>query len=152
MPFDKNRCPNDSHGIESQKILKNANLKMTKKRVLIIDCFKHSNVPLTADDVFNILRENTNINLSTIYRALSALTDSEILTKQTLSDGTYVFQLNGDVHRHILTCKECGKIDYIEFCPIEKTIDDITSKTGFEITGHSLEFTGICPDCKKNLK
>lgn len=152
MYFEKCSCSNDNHRKENHEILKNANLKTTKKRMLLINCFRHSNAPLTADDVYNMLKEKTNINLSTVYRALSALTDSKILSKQAISDGTYVFQLNKDTHQHILTCSNCGKITFVEICPVNDSLNEQLNATGYKITGHNLEFIGICPDCIKKIK
>lgn len=132
-------------------MLKSANLKATKKRMLLINCLRHSDSPLTADEIYNILKEDININLSTVYRALNALVESDIAIKQILSDGNSVFQLNNSAHQHILTCKMCGKVSYVDICPIESFLDTISEKTGYEITGHNLEFIGICPDCLKKL-
>ena len=28
--------------------------------------------------------------------------------------------------------------------------EDLEAKTGFRITGHTLEFSGICPECRKS--
>jgi len=115
--------------------------------MLLINCLRHSDRPLTAEEVYNKLREDININLSTVYRALNALTDADILIKQILSDGNSVFQLKTDSHQHILTCKMCGKSTYVNICPLDNITEDISKLTGYEITGHNLEFIGICPDC-----
>lgn len=148
-------CPHctseDNHRQENNDMLKSANLKATKKRMLLINCLRHSDSPLTAEEIYSYIKEDTNINLSTVYRALNALVDSDIVIKQTISDGNSVFQLNDSTHQHILTCKMCGKVSYVDICPIESFVDTISEKTGYEITSHNLEFIGICPDCLKKL-
>ncbi len=149
--FCKKCTSKDNHKKENNEMLKSANLKATKKRMLLINCLRHANSPLTAEEIYNILKEDITINLSTVYRALNALLDSEIVIKQTLSDGNSVFQLNTSSHQHILSCKMCGHISYVDICPIESFLENISEKTGYEITGHNLEFIGICPDCLKKL-
>ena len=96
-------------------------------------------------------KKEININLSTVYRALNALTESDIVIKQILSDGNSVFQLNNTNHQHILTCKMCGKVSYVDVCPVESILNEISNQTDYEITGHNLEFIGICPECSKKL-
>lgn len=133
---------------ENANLLKSANLKTTKKRLFLIDCLKNSDGPLTAEEIHRKLREDININLSTVYRALSSLSEAHIIIRQVLSDGNSVFQLNSDKHRHILTCKECGKISYVDVCPIDSVHEELEDSTGYDIISHNLEFIGICPDCK----
>ncbi|WP_242961546.1 Fur family transcriptional regulator [Peptostreptococcus faecalis] len=141
-------CPDDNHIGENKDILKSLNLKSTKKRLLLMNCFRHSDSPLSAEDVYHILNKEIDINMSTVYRILNYLTDYKFLMKQTLSDGNSVFQLNDYTHQHLLTCKICGEMSYIDSCPIDLHLDDISEKTGYEITSHNLEFIGICSKCK----
>ncbi|KGF10450.1 Fur family transcriptional regulator [Peptostreptococcus sp. MV1] len=145
-------CSKDNHRKENYALLKAANLKTTKKRMELINCLRHSEKPMTAEDIYHEVRKNVNINLSTVYRALGALVDAKILTRQILLDGNNIYELCKDLHHHILTCKVCGQSTYIEMCPVEDMKDDIAAKTGYEITGHNLEFVGVCPDCIKNME
>lgn len=145
-------CSDDNHRKENHEMLKSVNLKTTNRRIQLINCLRHSDTPLSAEDIYHELNKDIDINLSTVYRALNALTDSGLLVRQALSDGNSVFQLNDSSHQHILTCKICGKISYVDICPIDSLLSDISKDTGYEITGHNLEFIGICPDCIKNLE
>lgn len=144
-------CSKDNHREENNSVLRSANLKVTEKRMRLLNCLRHSEKPLTAEEVYTYLKEGIEINLSTVYRSLNALTDSEIVTKQTLSDGTTVFKMKDSSHKHIIKCKLCGKISYVNICPVCDFIDAISKETGYEITDHNLEFAGICPDCMENI-
>lgn len=144
-------CSKDNHRQENNEMLKSAKLKATKKRMLLLNCLRHSDLPLTAEEIHTYLKKEININLSTVYRALNALTKSDIVIKQILSDGNSVFQLNNTNHQHILTCKMCGKVSYVDVCPVESILNEISNQTDYEITGHNLEFIGICPECSKKL-
>lgn len=139
-----------SYRKEIANLLRSANLKTTKKRIYLLDCLKQSDRPLTADEIYIKTREYININLSTVYRALHSLVDVGIISKQALSDGNSVFQLNNDEHKHILKCKSCGKVSYVDICPINSLLDEISEKTEYLITDHNLEFIGVCPECKDN--
>ncbi len=152
MTLNKCDCSLDNHRKENNNILKSANLKATKKRMILLNCLRHSDAPLNAEEIYNLLKQDININLSTVYRALSALTDADILVKQILSDGNNVYQINNKNHRHIITCKICNKISYVNICPINDVIDSVSKDTGYEITGHNLEFIGICPNCIEKIE
>lgn len=145
-------CSRDNHRKENDALLKAANLKTTKKRMELINCLRHSDKPMTVEEVYLSLRKSMQINLSTVYRALGALVDAKIINRQILLDGSNIYELCKDYHHHILTCKLCGNSTYIETCPIEDIIEDLSTKTGYEIVGHNLEFVGICPNCIKNIE
>ncbi|MFR4808096.1 MAG: transcriptional repressor, partial [Peptostreptococcus anaerobius] len=60
-------CSNDNHRKENNELLKSANLKTTKKRMSLINCLRHADRPLSAEEIYSIIKENININLSTVY-------------------------------------------------------------------------------------
>lgn len=132
-------------------ILKSASLKATKKRILMLALLKQEKSPVTAEYIFEKLSESLDINLSTVYRALNAMADKEILIKSIHMDGKTYFQFNDHQHKHELICSTCHKSIDVEECPFEELSKAISEKTGFVITGHSMEFTGICPDCMAEI-
>ena len=75
-------------------ILKAVNLKTTKKRILILSVLNRSIIPLTSEDILEKASKEVNINLSTVYRALNALTEKGILLKQLSNDGKTYYQIN----------------------------------------------------------
>ena len=50
------------------------------------------------------------MNLSTVYRALNALTQRGILLKQLSNDGKTYYQINNREHKHQLVCSLCNKV------------------------------------------
>lgn len=136
---------------EENNILKSANLKSTKKRLVILSVLNTANSPLLAEDILKETSKKVSINLSTIYRALFALTEKGILLKQTGQDGKTYYQINNRKHKHQLVCSLCNKVILIDCCPLLKFENELCKNTGFTITSHNLEFTGICPDCAKEL-
>lgn len=134
-------------------ILKAVNLKTTKKRLMILSVLNNSDIPLTCEDILEKTSKEININLSTVYRALNALTEKGILLKQLSNDGKTYYQINNREHKHQLICSLCNKVVLVNCCPLKKIESDICEETGFTITSHNLEFTGICSECaKKRLK
>lgn len=132
-------------------VLKSASLKATKKRLMIIDIIKSAPSPITADSIYEKLSESLDINLSTVYRALNAMTEKNILIKAIHMDGKTYYQFNDHQHKHELVCSMCHRSVDVEDCPFDEISKKIAEKTGFVITGHNMEFTGICPKCADKL-
>ena len=119
---------------------------MTKQRKTVIELLETSSSPLTAEDIY---KRAGAVNLSTIYRTLSTLWDMGIVLKSASQDGKAYYQLNSPRHGHQLKCSLCKRTVLIDSCPIEQMAKQLEESTGYRITGHNLEFTGICPGCIK---
>ena len=136
-----------------QTILKNAALKSTKKRQLLLFLLQKQARAMTAEELHEAANAILSMNVSTVYRTLNTLTEKGILLRSVRQDGKAYYALPKKDHSHRLVCDLCGKIIPIETCPLSELEETLQAKTGFRITGHSLEFTGLCPECnKKNLE
>ncbi len=133
----------------NQNILKSANLKTTKKRMLILSILEDSSSPLSSEDILRQTSKEIDMNLSTVYRTLNALTSKGILIKQLSSDGKMYFQINNLEHKHKLICSLCNKVVLINCTSLGELENSISDETGFTITSHNLEFVGICSECSK---
>ena len=89
------------------------------------------------------------VNVSTVYRTLNTLTEKKILIRSVRQDGKAYYSLAKKDHSHRLVCDLCGKVIPVDTCPLSELEETLQQKTGFRITGHSLEFTGLCPECSK---
>ena len=131
-----------------ENLLKDASLKNTKQRYFILSIIELSKEPVTAEEIHKILQnDNKDINLSTVYRTLSTLSDKNVLLKILKTDGTAAYQLNDSFHNHYITCYICHNTVLIDKCPIKDLSERISNDTGYVVTGHSLQLTGICPKC-----
>jgi len=133
-------------------ILKNTALKTTKSRLAILRILGKSSEPMTADDIYSLAVKEVNLSLSTTYRTLGTLAEKGILLKNMSQDGKTYYQINNRQHKHHLVCTLCNETVPIEDCPLTNLEENLIQKTGFVITGHSLEFSGICPRCTNNMR
>ena len=131
-----------------QNILKNAALKSTKKRQVLLLLLQKQARPMTAEEL-HALAEPIPMNVSTVYRTLNTLTEKKILIRSVRQDGKAYYSLAKKDHSHRLVCDLCGKVIPVDTCPLSELEETLQQKTGFRITGHSLEFTGLCPECSK---
>jgi len=136
--------------IESlQQKLKQHGYKITPQRNAILNVLQNSKNNLIS--VENILKETKTLysktNMSTVYRNLEMLENIALVHKLITEDGLSLYKLNcTDEHHHHIICKNCGKTDVINYCPMEHLKDE-TIKKSFKLTDHKLELYGYCKDC-----
>lgn len=135
-----------------ENILEKSNLKPTKNRKEILSIVKIASSPLSANDIYNECFKRLNINLSTVYRTLDKLTTKGILLKTLRQDGISYYQINDNTHKHYLVCNRCKEVIAIDKCSFNLEEKEIEKSTGYQITGHNIEITGICPKCINKLK
>ncbi len=131
----------------SYSIFKEKGLKDTINRELVFDVMDEYKGPMTAEQIYNLVYVKKKADFSTIYRTLSVFTEKNITNKCMGTDGVAYYQLYNQHHAHYIVCSECHKKIIIDECPLVKASEDLMEKTGFQITGHNLEFIGICPEC-----
>ena len=132
-----------------RNLLKKNGLKVTENRLSILEVLKNSNSPMSAEEIYKVLENELTMSFSTIYRSLNAMLDAGILLMQVNQDSKQYFQLNTHEHKHIIKCIICREAVNVEFCPMTEIEKTLVQKTGYQITGHSFEFTGVCPNCQK---
>lgn len=128
--------------------LRSVGLKATPQRLLILTCIASAGRPLTADEIFRLCTPGET-NLSTVYRTLAALGKGGVLSRTLRLDGAAEYYIAGTHHSHQAVCVCCGRTAELPECPLESLERSMERQTGFLITGHSLELTGICPECRR---
>jgi len=124
----------------------------TKQRKAILEILEKAEFPIHAEDIYLQLKEKgIDISLSTIYRNLEMLMKEGLVIKSYMLDEDKARYALPD-KKNYLVCEKCGKIVIIDNCPFDKFKEELVEVHGFDITGHSVEVYGICPDCQKNSK
>lgn len=124
-------------------------LKNTKAREEIYNKLKEINVPISADNLYLLVRQDENINLSTVYRTLQAFENNNIVKKEISSiDSKAYYTLVSQKHYHLLECVKCHCQIRIDFCPFEDISSKIEKEYNFTIDENSIIY-GICDKCKK---
>ena len=104
---------------------------------------------LTAEEIYNDVSQKININLSTVYRTLNNLVDKELVTKVVRQDKIAYYEIaNEDSNKHYMICDTCNNAYTTDVFDVDKIARKIKRETGFYITSHTLEFHGMCPECK----
>lgn len=130
--------------------LKTKGYRLTVARKAIINIFESNNKPISAEQVNDILIEDSiYINKSTLYREIDFLVIQNLLKPIQLQEKTKRYELVHLHHHHHLICQKCNKIEDFE---IKNCIDDVltkvTSDHNFLISDHILDIYGICSQCQ----
>jgi Fe2+ or Zn2+ uptake regulation protein len=84
-----------------------------------------------------------HLSLGTVYRNLQQMARDGRLME---IDGP-IARFDGNIYPHThLRCQKCGCVADVEL-PYDAALDRAFQMDGWNITGHSLIFTGICPAC-----
>jgi len=123
-------------------------VRMTRQRRAILAVLEATREHPTADEVFRRVRQEVpRISLGTVYRNLDLLAHAGIIQRIDGAGAQMRFDANQRPHPH-LRCVRCGRVDDAPIAQDESLIEELRRVTEYEITGLSVEFTGICPDCQ----
>ena len=126
---------------------KQLNLRMTRQREVILEELRKVNTHPSADEVYEMVRKRLpRISLGTVYRNLEILSESGDIQKLEPGCTLKRFDGNPSEHSHI-RCIRCDRISDVPMIPGFEIDLEQVSASGFEITGHRLEFLGVCPQC-----
>jgi len=134
-----------------KEVIKQKGLKYTKQREIILETILNSNKHLSAEDLYKLIQEkhpDEKIGIATVYRAVSFLEDSGLISSISLDKDTKKFETNFKEHHDHLICVKCNKIVEFTNDKIEKEQDKIAKKEGFELLDHAMYLYGVCKDCQ----
>jgi Fe2+ or Zn2+ uptake regulation protein len=131
------------------KTLKEKGHKMTAVRRMLIEVFTEGGAPLTVQDLMRRLaKAGTAADKTTVYREVAFLLGQDVIQQVQFGDRVKRYEIRGDHHHHVI-CTVCRTITDV---PLENDLKDheamVGKLTGYAIVSHSLEFFGICPDCR----
>lgn len=125
------------------------NLRMTRQRKVILEELRKLNTHPSADEIYEVVRHRLpRISLGTVYRNLEVLSELGEIQKLELSGLLKRFDWNTNKHYHI-RCVRCNRVDDAPIAPLNQLDNELYGATVFEIIGHNLEFTGLCPECSR---
>ena len=134
-------------------LLKQRNIHKTDQRMEILRCVNEMDIPFSA----RILHEPLlipEINRTTIYRTLACFKEKGLVQVVFHSGRTeYFFSAckEKSIHGHF-QCEICGKWFCMKpFSPKDLSSIQKMGEPGFEIQGIDLLFTGLCPECKREI-
>ena len=122
---------------------------MTRQRKVILEELRKVKTHPSADEVYEMVRRRLpRISLGTVYRNLEILSESGDIQK--LEPGCSLKRFDGDTSEHChIRCVRCDRIADAPLPDLKVDLEGV-NPTDFEITGHRLEFLGLCLECSDN--
>jgi Fur family ferric uptake transcriptional regulator len=133
------------------ELLRANGMRITKNRIQIIDTLLRAEKPLSLDEI----QERTGANegmpdYATVFRVMTVLENLQVAQKVNFNRSCSYYELvNPQQHYDHIICTECGQVTLmIDSCPVEKVERKIEKRYGFSDIRHSLEFFGVCRECR----
>jgi len=135
-------------------LLKENNIRATKRKVAILRCIIDSNSPLSARELHRRVSPSMNIDIVTVYRTLSVFKEAGVVRDIRISTGTQYFEMacvHNPVHPHFL-CTRCRRMSCLR-CLKDTETEHLSEFAGdCEVDEISITITGICPECLEAVR
>ncbi len=124
---------------------RDSGFKLTPQRIAIIEYLDGNTAHPSAEDIYrSIQKKFPTMSFATVYNTLEMLVDKGEVAELSIDPDKKRFDPDSTPHHHLI-CSGCGRIvDIYENFELELTKE---KKRDFNVTGHHIEFYGICPEC-----
>ena len=123
----------------------------TQRQIILEELIKVKNHP-TACDLYDMVRKRLpRIGLGTVYRNLDLMADNGMIMKLEVGGTKKRFDAVTKPHYH-LRCSCCGKVEDMDVPVTDNLVKAAAKSCLYQIHGHRVEFTGVCPDCQQSRK
>lgn len=124
-------------------------IRLTTQRQIILEELAKVKTHPTASELYDMVRQRLpRIGLGTVYRNLELMAENGMILKIEVGGTQKRFDAFTDPHYHI-RCSACGKVDDMEVPVIDELVNSAAQNSPYQILGHHVEFTGVCPRCQK---
>lgn len=127
----------------------NRKLRATEQRRVILEELRRSKCHPTANEVYEMVRVKIpHISLGTVYRNLEILSESGLINKLEMAGAQRRFDGTLEDHFHV-KCIRCERVSDAELPSVQSILNSLKEVDGYEIVLSHLEFSGICPECRR---
>jgi len=129
--------------------LREAGYKLTTARATVLTVIETHEGHMTSAEVLEaVAGRDASIGRASVFRTLDLLTRLAIIRPTyTSGSATPHYVLMPDGHHHHIVCVQCNQTIEFEDCGLGVLGERLESEFGVKLTGHLLEFYGICTDC-----
>ncbi len=124
----------------------------TMQKSIVLETVRSMHDHPTADMVYDGLhRSYPTISKATVYRILGQLSANGDIRKISVTSGADHYDFNISPHYHII-CTECGAVADVvvgTIPQVEEPEKYITDSCGYTVSGGTVLFSGICPQCRR---
>jgi Fe2+ or Zn2+ uptake regulation protein len=123
-------------------------VRNTRVTELVCRIFESEPAPLTLKDVHeHVCRTYPGTAYSTIFRLAGRLEEEGKVTRVDWRERGSRFEWSHRPHHHHIVCTDCGTTVDLDDKALGYNAERVESRTGFQVTHHSIELEGTCSDC-----
>ena len=123
-------------------------LRLTRQRRAVLEAIAAAPSSLSALQIYDAARERCpELGLTTVYRTLDVLAEVGALRRVHGLDHCEGFVPAGAEHGHTVVCSACGRVTEFTACDMRSIVTAAGLETGYSITDHFLQLTGLCAVC-----
>ena len=124
--------------------------KLTAPRKALLKALTESKHSLSALELHETAKVyHSKLGLVTVYRTLEVLEKLGLVRRVHTEGACHGYAASSPGHRHAVICDRCSQaveFDGEEVCQLTAGVEQ---KTGYQINGHWLQLTGLCPTCRQ---
>lgn len=140
----------NAHSSHHVQILKSAGYRVTQARLTVLDVLESEHGHITSADVLSKVEGiDPSIGRASVFRTLDLFTQLGIVRPTYIDTSltpTYVMMHGG--HHHHVICTACKRFFEFDDCGLEALTQNLQDTLGIRISGHLLEFYGVCATCR----
>ena len=130
--------------------MENKSFKYSLQRDKLLELIRSTNVHPTAEWLYEKLREEIpHLSLGTVYRNLNKLLEQGEINEVVSTQPIRRFDADTDFHYHFI-CDECKSVYDLEHLMPLNIFNKIRHQIPHDTRRYSVEFFGICENCKEN--
>jgi Fur family transcriptional regulator, ferric uptake regulator len=134
---------------EAAGVLEGVGVRATRQRVVVLSELMGEQNDVTAQELHERLRgRGERLGLATVYRTLGLLAEGGVIDSLAHRPGELCYRWCGEGHHHHLVCSSCHQVVELDDCELEPWLDRVSQAHDFVTTGHRLEVSGLCGDCR----
>lgn len=130
--------------------LKKSGYKLTQARLTILGILEAERGHITSAGILaKVGQINPAIGRASIFRTLDLFTQLGIVRPTYIDTSltpTYVMMSGG--HHHHVICTHCKRFIEFDDCGLETLTQNLEQSLNIKISGHLLEFYGVCQSCR----
>ena len=122
--------------------------RKSRQRERILEILRGTNSHPTADTIYLEMKDEfPDLSLGNVYRNLNILVETNMIRRLDFGSTFNRFDGNCDTHSHFI-CEKCGAVSDLEINDNFNPEDFIKNSKGKRVKTFTLEFFGICENCR----
>ncbi len=117
---------------------------ISRVRESIFQTLHASGRPMSVPDLVGKIK----VNKTSIYRQLENMLKNHEVAELEFGEGKKRYELTDKKHHHHVMCTLCHDTKCIALgSDLNSQEEEVSLKSNFVVTGHALEFFGVCKKC-----